>query len=1533
MTTNSLDGIAIIGMTGRFPGAKNIQEFWHNLQNGVEAIAWFSDEELLAAGVDPDLLQHPNYVKAGAVLEGIDQFDATFFGYSPREAETLDPQQRLFLECAWEGLEHAGYDPQRYDGRIGVYAGVGWDSYLVFNLAGHPHLLDQTYGYQTVIGNEKDHLTTRVSYKLNLKGPSLDIQTACSTSLVATNLACQSLLSYQCDMALAGGVTVSVPHGTGYLHQTGGILSPDGHCRAFDAQAAGTVAGNGVGVVVLKRLEDAIADRDMIYAVIKGTAINNDGAVKVGYTAPSVEGQAEAIAEALAVAEIEPETISYIETHGTGTALGDPIEISALTQAFRSQTQKKQFCAIGSVKTNIGHLDAAAGVTSLIKTTLALHHQQIPPSLHFEQPNPQIDFANSPFYVNTQLTDWQTPSPRRAGVSSFGIGGTNAHAVLEEAPKIPSSGSSRPWQLLLLSAKTESALEAATTRLSDHLAQHPNQNLADVAYTLQVGRQRFNHRRMVVCRNNNAEAMQILRSQNPKQILTHVEAPQSRSINFLFPGQGAQYVGMGRDLYQSESVFREWIDRGSELLKPMLGLDLRDLLYAPNAEPEQLQQTAIAQPALFLVEYALAQLWMSWGVQPQALTGHSVGEYVAACLAGVFSFEDALKLVAKRGQLMQSLPTGSMLAVSLSEAQIKPWLNDDLSLAAINALNLCVVSGATAAIEELRDRLTAKNIECRLLHTSHAFHSAMMEPILASFRVAVSQVKLQPPTRRLLSNLTGTWMTAAEATSPDYWVQHLRQTVRFSVGVSQLLQEPNCILLEVGPGRTLSTLIRQHQSQASGQVILTSLRHPKDAQKDTESDVSFLLNILGRLWLAGVEIDWSGFYADEQRRRLPLPTYPFERQRYWIDPPSKQVNSTPASPTPTLGKKPKVSDWFYVPSWQQAPLVAPAIATAQRYLIFADSSGVGSDLATQLEQAGHTVTSVMIGDRFIQQDDRTYSINPQAPEDYQTLFQAIPQQPTAIVHCWNLEEKRSPEEKQALGFYSLLYLAQQNSNDRIHLTLLTQDLYDITGQEALDPAAATSLGFCRVLPREQPNLTCCHIDIDSHTSNTSCSPQNIALAGIPERGARGAQLVSELLSVTSDHAFQQIAYRGRHRWVQSLQSLCLESSSEPQIQLQPGGVYLITGGLGGIGLSLACYLAELVQAKLVLVSRSGQAESQTLQNLEALGAEVLVVAADVTNREQMRDAIAQTLKRFGKLNGVIHAAGIAGGGIAQLKTFEAAAAVLAPKVQGTLVLEEVLQDIPLDFLCLCSSLSSIIGEFGQTDYCAANAFLDAFAPYWTAKYGSKAIAINWDIWQQVGMAVNTAVPEALRQQRADSLQQGLTTEEGVEVFKRILQNGLPQVIVSTQDLQAVLEQHQQAVLQQKSPSIDQFVSSASEGRSRDHLLPHTTYVAPRHAVEQQIADIWQDLLGVELIGIHDNFFELGGHSLLAVQAVSRLRDLFQVELPLRVLLSEASTIAELAQWIESQQPQDEDLEAIAQLLADIENLTPEQLQSQLETSR
>ncbi|MDF5715457.1 MAG: aminotransferase class III-fold pyridoxal phosphate-dependent enzyme [Rhizonema sp. NSF051] len=877
------DEIAIVGMTGRFPGAKNIEQFWQNLRDGVESISFFSDEELLSSGIDPDRLRQPQYVKAGSVLEDIELFDASFFDFSPKEAQITDPQHRLFLECASEALEGAGYDSQTYTGRIGVYAGVSLSTYFLSNIYTNPKLIESVGSYRTSIGNSKDFLPTYVSYKLNLKGPSINVQTACSTSLVAVHLACQSLLNGESDIALAGGVSIQVPHKAGYRYQEGGIMSPDGHCRAFDAKAQGTISGNGVGIVVLKRLEDALADKDYIHAIIKGSAINNDGSLKVGYTAPSVDGQAKVIAEALAMARVEPETISYVETHGTGTVLGDPIEITALIQAFRP-TNKNNFCAIGSLKTNIGHLDAAAGVAGLIKTVLALKHKQVPPSLHFQEPNPKIDFANSPFYVNSTLSEWNTNgTPRRAGVSSFGIGGTNAHVILEEAPApvAEHSISSRPWQLLVLCAKTASALKTATANLVQHFKQHPDFNLADVAYTQCVGRRAFDHRRIVVCQNLD-DAVKVLEPPDPQRVFTHYSEPCARQVAFMFPGQGAQYVDMGRELYETEPIFTEQIDYCCEKLKSYLGLDLRTLLYPDveqkEAATQQLKQTYITQSAVFVIEYALAQLWMTWGIRPSAMIGHSIGEYVAACLAGVFSLEDALVLVATRGRLVQRLPLGTMMAVPLSEQEIEPLLSEKLGLAAINGPNLCVVSGVEEAVDDLQNRLTDQGVDCRRLHTSHAFHSQMMDSILKPFQEQVSKISLNFPKIPFVSNVTGTWITAVQATDPKYWARHLRQTVRFSEGIAELLQEPERILLEVGPGKTLSTLA--NKQKASEQVVISSLRHPQNQQ----SDVAFLLNTLGRLWLEGINVDWSEFYAHEQRHRIPLPTYPFERKRYWIEP-------------------------------------------------------------------------------------------------------------------------------------------------------------------------------------------------------------------------------------------------------------------------------------------------------------------------------------------------------------------------------------------------------------------------------------------------------------------------------------------------------------------------------------------------------------------------------------------------------------------------------------------------------------------------
>jgi non-ribosomal peptide synthase protein (TIGR01720 family) len=1469
--------IAIIGITGRFPGARNVEQFWENLQSGVESISFFTDEELLSSGTDATALSNPNFVKAGARLEDIEFFDASFFGFNPREAEITDPQHRLFLECAWEALERAGYDSGTYKGSIGVYAGASLSSYLL-NIYLNPNLTDSIDYFQLGIGGDKDFLTTRVSYKLNLEGPSYSIQTACSTSLVAVHLACQSLLSGECDLALAGGVSISASRKAGYFYKEGGTKSPDGHCRAFDAKAQGMVSGEGVGTVVLKRLEDALTDGDSIDAVIKGSAVNNDGAFKVSYTAPRIGSQAKVIQTAQIVAEVEPETIAYIEAHGTGTSLGDPIEIAALTQAFGTSTDKKGFCAIGSLKTNIGHLDAAAGVAGLIKTVLALKYKQIPPSLHFEEPNPQIDFANSPFYVNTALSEWKTKgTPRRAGVSSFGIGGTNAHIIIEEAPTVEPSSPSRPWQLLLLSAKTSSALETATTNLADYLRQHPHLNLADVAHTLQVGRRAFDHRRMLICQDVD-DAVKALAPLDSQRVFTQYQEPYHRSVAFMFSGQGAQYVNMGWELYHSEPTFAKQVDYCCELLKPHLELDLRTILYPSEAQvqaaAQQLTQTEITQPALFVIEYALAQLWMEWGIHPEVMIGHSIGEYVAACLAGVFSLEDAIALVATRGRLMQRLPSGAMLSVRLSEPEVQPLLGEELSLAGSNAPSACVISGPSKAVERLQQELQAKGVSCRWLHTSHAFHSPMMDPIVEPFIQSLRTVKLSPPQIPFISNVTGTWITAAEATDPSYWAKHLRQPVYFSKGIAELLQESGRILLEVGPGRTLSTFAKQHQ--IDDLVALTSIRHPQEQQ----SDVAFLLNSLGQLWLAGVPVDWSGFYAREQRHHLPLPTYPFERQRYWLEPPA-QANSASNRST-KLDKKPNIADWFYVPSWKRSllPVQARGALKAKQkscWLVFIDAVGIGSKTAKQLELGGQDVITVTVGEQFTQLSNCAYAINPQQREDYDALLKALSARdliPNAIAHLWSLTPNQQAqssnqffEECQKMGFYSLISLAQALGEQEItcplQILVVTNNVHEVNGDERLCPEKATVLGTCKSIPQEYPNITCRCIDVV-----------------IPELGtSQENQIIDRLIAeLTFEQSENVVAYRGKHRWVQTFEPVQLSEVSEGTIPLRKKGVYLITGGLGGIGLVLAEHLARTVHAKLILTGRSSlppkeewfqwlethdekdevSRKIKKVQALEALGAEVLLCRADVANFEQMQAAMAEASECFGQVDGVIHAAGIKLYRTVQQISQTECESQLRSTGYGLFVLERVLQGKELDFCLLISSLASVLGVLGMAAYPAAHLFTDAFAYKHNQTSPVPWLSMNCDNWlTQESSELMTA---------SKGRDFAMMRQEGVEAFQRVLSMGkVTQVVISTADLQARIEKWTKPEPLPDSKLTKKATPSSSY--SRPNL--QNTYVAPRNEVEQTLANIWQKLLGIEQVGIHDNFFELGGDSVLGIQVSAK----------------------------------------------------------------
>lgn len=904
------ESIAIIGMSGRFPQAGNVEEFWRNLREGREALSEFTVEEVLAEQIPEETIRQPNYVRARPILDDIDLFDASFFGMQPREAEMMDPQERLLLECAWQVIEVAGYDPKAYDNSIGVFVGTGFNYYYENNLSSNPNLVRSFGSIPTLIGNDRDHVATLLSYKLDLKGPSLTVQTACSTSLVAVHLACQSLLNGECTMALAGGSVVVLPWKAGYLYQQGGIMSPDGHCRPFDARAAGTIGGSGVGLVLLKPLSLALADGDPIQAVIKGSAINNDGAMKVGYTAPSIQGQAAVIEEAQAMAGVHPDTISYIEAHGTATSLGDPIEIAALTQAFRAQTDRKQFCAIGSVKSNIGHLDTAAGVTGLIKTVLALQHEELPPSLHYENPNPEINFEQSPFFVNARLRRWERKAnePRRAGVSSFGIGGTNAHVIVEEAPLVSSSEAApvNEWQLLVLSARTATSLQAAKQQLAKHIEQHPEQNLADVAYTLQAGRRMFAQRAAVICRDR-AEAVTALRGEDVARAVAGAQLPANKGLVFMFPGQGAQYVNMGRSLYDAGGEFREVVDQCAAVVQSELKFDLREILYPErgreNASQQQLNETIVTQTALFTVECALARLLKQWGITPAAMIGHSLGEYVAACLSGVFDLETGIRLVAERGRLMQELPRGVMLAVSLGPDDLRreiAAINDEseqLWLTAINAPQRCVVGGAEPAIAELERQLELRQIQTKRLPTSHAFHTAMVEPVLPSYERVLAQAvkgKLSVP---VVSNRSGDWSQDEQVQSTHYWLRHMREPVQFSAGVRTITSVGNWIWVEVGPGGALGRLVRQTLLQEN-----TQKRHEvvSTLGGSGAQDLRDLLRSVAQLWTYGAEVDWTRLRdwsfqealtrtpGDQQAieprkpRRVSLPTYAFDRQRFWV---------------------------------------------------------------------------------------------------------------------------------------------------------------------------------------------------------------------------------------------------------------------------------------------------------------------------------------------------------------------------------------------------------------------------------------------------------------------------------------------------------------------------------------------------------------------------------------------------------------------------------------------------------------------------
>ena len=1374
--------IAIVGMAAHLPGAADIWEYWRNLRQGVESIRVLEKAELLAAGESPSRLARPNYVPAAAVLDGFEGFDAEFFGFSPKEAAILDPQHRHFLEVAWEALENAGHPPEKFPGQIGVWAGCGMGSYFYFNLCSNRDLVDQTGMFLLRhTGNDKDFLATRVSHILDLKGPSINVQTACSTSLVAVHYAAQALLNGECDMALAGGVTIELPHARGYLYTEGEILSPDGHCHAFDHRAQGTVFGSGAGCVVLRRAVDAIRDGDHIWAILKGSAVNNDGAAKAGYLAPSVDGQARCIAEAQAMAGVSADSVSYVECHGTGTYLGDPIEVAALTAAFRETTDAVGSCRIGSVKTNIGHLDTAAGVASLIKVALALHHRELPASLGYDAPNPAIDFETSPFRVNDRLTAWTAPV-LRAGVNSLGVGGTNAHAVLEQAPERPPSAQSDwPFQPIVLSARSKSALDAASARLASHLRDNPDQPLADVAYTLKEGRRAFDKRRVLVAATP-AEAADLLDSADPRRVFTHDWLGDAPQVVFMFPGGGAQYAGMARDLYETEPVFADWMDKGLAVLEPVLDYDIRALWLPPKgAEPAAdaaLKRPSVQLPLIMITEYALAKLFESWGVAPSALVGHSMGENTAAALAGVMSFEDCIGLVHLRGTLFDTIAPGGMLSVPQSEDTVRstitrlglslstniqkdagaaPWVQDPLTIgpvpgptvqldiASVNAPDLCVVSGPDAALADLAEALASEGIETQRIAIDIAAHSAMLEPILGRFGDYLRAIPLSAPQIPIISNRSGAVLTAAQATDPDYWVQHLRHTVHFRDCMAALMAEPGRVYVEMGPGRALSSLA-QANGVAAGQVI-PALRHPEQRMADD----AWHMVTLARLWACGVAVDWDQVWGDGPRQRVPLPGYAFQRKPYFIAPAVGQTVEAEAMPA----RIDDLSGWGWAAHWR--PVAAGfdlddlAEAAPETWLIFVDDTGLCAAVADRLAGAGHRVVRVRAGDTFARDAQGDYRLSPErGREGYDSLIRDLVARglaPSRIVQGWLVTDKevfrpgssflhRNIEQ----GFYALMFLgqalAEENLPRPIRVTVLTTGAAQVRAEALAYPEKAMVLGPARVIPREVPGVQVGVLDIGS--------------------GDAVGAVLEEVLSDTPSIA----ALRKGRRYEAGVRAVALP---EGGFDLPRGCHVLITGGFGGIGLTVAEDLIRRFGVKITLIARRRLPERglwpavlakagpddavarriMALQRLEALGGEVLVARADVANVVEMEAAKTTGEARFGAVHTVIHAAGVVDDGPLLTKSPAEVEEVFAPKLHGTQVLERLFPDGSIALLVLFSSTSTVTGPAGQIDYVAANEYLNAYAK---ARVGGKTrvVALNWGIWQGVGMAAEALADRAGR---------------------------------------------------------------------------------------------------------------------------------------------------------------------------------------------
>ena len=1573
LDSGGMEPIAIVGMSLRVPGAKTLDQFWSNLRDGVESTTFFSDEELLAAGLSQQEIDHPDLVKAFGKLKDADLFDASFFELTPREAEILDPQHRQMLECSWEALENAGYAPGSSDnqrcGQIGLFGGIGFNSYLVHHLLDKKELIETLGGWQVTLGNDKDFALTRVAYKLNLCGPAVSLNTACSTSLVAVSMGCQSLLSNQCDMVIAGGCSIHLPQDQGYMFHRGGTLSADGRCRAFDIEADGTLDGNGAAMVVLKRYNDALEDGDTIQGVIRGFAFNNDGAVKVGYTAPSVEGQTAVILDAHHAAGVDGSDIGYVETHGTGTDLGDLVEITALKEAFAEVGCSASQCGLGSVKTNLGHLDTAAGTTSLIKTVLALKHEKIPPSLHFNQANPSLELENSPFYVNASLRDWPQigSAPRRAGVSSFGIGGTNAHIVLEQANQQAEADPPKSaWQLLPLSARTDEALRESEQRLGEYLQLHSADfcasesnaskplALADLAFTLQCGRKSFVKRRVALVSNITALQTQLDSCQqeiNADENLLPLGAKDcSPEVVFLFPGVDTQYPGMAKTLYQEEALFRESVDQCAALLKTHHDIDLHARLFSVakcSSDENKSSESKSSESAsfvndplpLFVVEYSLARFWLSLGIKPSAMLGYSLGEYVCACVAGVLSLQDALTLAVQGERLLSLVAEGVAVGVAASESEILPLLPSGVGIAMNSAPRQCVVAGDPVVMEGFKKTIQSAGFSSVAVPMTVPFHTACMEPFVVAYREVLTTISFNSPQIPYISCVTGDWIRPEQACDPEHYLRLAADTIRLTDGFTALWKfvasSDSNLLLELGPSQTLASLALLQNDRPTSAQVISCLSDPRYANVNTDintntnaeqpkSDSYFILSALAKVWLAGVDIDWSARYEEERRLRIPLPTYPFAKQRYWVDKESGQQSGSSKEARygeknghgkchegeQDDGKLADPSDWFYQPQWQESPLPCSNLLDQPqlnncRWLVVADDarfkSGVPSEMFKALQQLeGLQLFKGVTGNQTVRKSDYEFEVDPSSSKAWDDFFDLLEGPIDHLVFCCDSKGGDNLQK----GFYNLIALAQclgkRLFSEKMQITLLADGIFLLPSESPSVPSIAeaaalsAALGPLRVIPQEYPNISCRTIDLLMPKTDWQ---QQRALSA----------LLLELQCGKGD-----VALRLDHRWQQGFQPYALPVLPEciqQEKYLPKNACYLITGGLGNIGLTLAAVLAKRGSAaNIVLTTRRYLPERtewlhdaalselhEALLAIEGTGATVIVETADVSDTGVMTALVKQLKHRYGNITGVIHAAGVVGeASFATLSESSEAfcGTQLRAKLTGSLALQSALLEsaVTPDFCILCSSLSPILGGLGFAAYAASNASMDTIVDLHNAAHPNRWIGINWEGWGFDEMP-STAMPSTAIGTSVEEV--SLTAQEGSDAFERILAlvstgNAPNHLVLSTANLAARI---------QKWVALDhaQEERPMQARHARPELL--ADYVKPEGEVDIKVAQLWENLLGIDGLGTNDNFFEIGGNSLLLTQLLAQIRKAFRLDLSLSMLFDQP-TIFEMSRLIE-----------------------------------